>query len=146
VKASDVPPGPLLVDTDVFSWVSTGSGRAPDFLPLLRGHVLAVSFVTVAEARKGALAANWGAPKRAALEAALRNYLVVQADDRVCSAWADLAAGLTSTPLKGEGVNDMWIAACALAQNPPMPVATGNLSDFGKIAAKFPLVVVHPDR
>ena len=80
------------------------------------------------------------------VNATVPNYVVIPSDDDICRIWAELAAALANTPLKGEGVNDMWIAACALAQNPrPLPVVTGNLADFRKVAAKFPLVIVHPD-
>lgn len=47
--------------------------------------------------------------------------------------------------LQGEGVNDLWIAACPLAQPEPLPVVTGNTNDFGTIASEFPLTIVHPD-
>jgi predicted nucleic acid-binding protein len=48
--------------------------------------------------------------------------------------------------LKGDGINDMWVAACAVAQSPtPLPVVTGNLSDFQTIARHFPLQLIHPD-
>jgi hypothetical protein len=38
----------------------------------------------------------------------------------------------------------MWTAACALVYE--LPVVTGDLGDFGKIAATFPaLLLIHPD-
>jgi predicted nucleic acid-binding protein len=43
------------------------------------------------------------------------------------------------------GVNDIWIAACALAQPEPLALVTTDLSDFRRIAATFPLILVHPD-
>jgi len=50
VRPSDVPDGPLLVDTDILSYVHAQSGRYADFEPLLAGHLLAISFATYAEA------------------------------------------------------------------------------------------------
>jgi len=37
----------------------------------------------------------------------------------------------------------MWVAACCLVHG--LPLVTGNLNDFGTIAAEFPLTLVHPD-
>lgn len=43
-------------------------------------------------------------------------------------------------------VNDEWIAACALAQAPALPIVTGNLKHFTSMAQRFTdLTVVHPD-
>ena len=41
--------------------------------------------------------------------------------------------------------NDLWVAACSLAQPDPFPIVT-NDGDFDRIAEKFPqIVVVRPD-
>jgi hypothetical protein len=42
VKPSDVPAGPLAVDTDVFSFVHYRKGRYADFAALIQGHALAL--------------------------------------------------------------------------------------------------------
>jgi tRNA(fMet)-specific endonuclease VapC len=39
----------LLLDTDVFSFLLKGDSRANAYTPLLQGHRLALSFMTVAE-------------------------------------------------------------------------------------------------
>ena len=39
----------------------------------------------------------------------------------------------------------MWIAACALAHNPVLPIATGNLRHFKPISDVFGIPLVHPD-
>jgi hypothetical protein len=61
VTPDEVPDGPLCVDidTDVFSLVFTRKGRFGDFLPLIEGRVLAVSFAVVAELRAGAIKAGF---------------------------------------------------------------------------------------
>lgn len=64
--------------------------------------------------------------------------------DAVTTKWAVIYTRLRDQ-LKSGGINDMWTAACALAQPVPPPVMTGNTSDFGRIAAEFPLQLVHPD-
>jgi len=145
VRPDEVPAGPLLVDTDVFSWVTWRRNRHEEYAELIAGHVLAVSFATVAELRQGALMANFGDRRRDMLEDKIRrHYVVLTATDAVTSWYARLAVRFRDQ-LKGGGVNDMWIAATALAQAAPLPVVTGNRSDFGRIATEFPLQVIGPD-
>jgi predicted nucleic acid-binding protein len=143
MEAADVPDGPLLVDTDVFSMVHYSKGRGADFEPLLLGHPLALSFAAVGELRGGALKNNWGAKRIAEQARFLTAYTVVPANNDVVERYAPLHARLHST-LKGGGVNDMWTAACALVLE--IPVVTNNLSDFQQIqSVDGSLVLIHPD-
>ena len=65
----------------------------------------------------------------------------VNVPDAVTRTWAEL-----SRHFKDQlGVNDLWIAACALAQPEPLPLVTTDLSDFLPVASKFPLLLIHPD-
>ena len=144
MRPKDVPAGPLLVDTDVFSWIAWSRDRHAEFGALVKGHVLALSFATVAELRAGAIIANWREPRKKRLEELIASYVVVPVTDRVTREWAAIYKEFRSQ-LRGDGINDMWTAACALAQDPPLPVATGNLSDFARVATKFPLQLIHPD-
>jgi predicted nucleic acid-binding protein len=145
VKPEQVPHGPLLVDTDVFSWVTWGRQRHAEFGALIQGHVLALSFATVGELRAGALRAGWGESRRQRLEDRIaQQYVILTATDKVTMKFAQVYARF-SGQLKRGGVNDMWTAACALAQPEPPPIVTGNLSDFQIIAKEFPLRLVHPD-
>jgi predicted nucleic acid-binding protein len=146
VNPEDVPEGPLLIDTDVFSWVTWRRGPYRDFDRLIEGHTPAVSFATVGELRAGALKADYGERKRAHLEELIaQHYVVLAATDPVTWKFAELYARFGGR-LKGGGVNDMWTAACALAQPDPPPIVTGNLADFGTIASNFPLQIVNPQR
>jgi predicted nucleic acid-binding protein len=145
VTPADVPEGPLVLDTDVLSMVMWSRLRYREWEPLIDGHLLTISFVTVAEVRAGALIAKFGEARRRALEERVRQLVVLPASDAVTAVYAELF-GRFRGRLKGGGVNDMWIAACALAQVPaPLPLATANLSDFQTIASEFPLEIVHPD-
>lgn len=145
MKPEDVPEGPLLVDTDVFSWITWRRQRYEEFDALIKGHTLALSFATVGELRTGALIAHWGENRLRQFEDRIsQHYVVLTATDAVTAKWAEINARLRGQ-LKAGGVNDMWITACALAQPSPLPVVTGNLSDFGRIAAELPLQLVHPD-
>jgi len=144
VRPDDVPPGPLLVDTDVFSWITWRRDRSTEFEALIEGHVLALSFATVGELRAGALIAEWGERRRRELEARIAQYVVLTATDPVTQRFAGIYARFRGQ-LKDGGLNDMWIAATALAQPDPPPLVTGNRSDFERIATEFGLVIVHPD-
>lgn len=99
----------------------------------------------VGELRAGAIKASWGNERRRSLERMLReNYVVLTATDGVVEQYAALHARFRGR-LKAGGENDMWTAACALAQPEPVPVVTNNRSDFETIASEFPLLVVHPE-
>jgi predicted nucleic acid-binding protein len=143
MKPSDVPAGPILVDTDAFSFVYFRRKlEGPAFEALLLGHDLALSFATVGELRAGAIKAHWGATRRQELEKAMSAYTVLRPVSQVVDLYAELHARLHSQ-LKGGGVNDMWTAACAVAYQ--MPIATNNLSDFRTIATVLPVTLIHPD-
>lgn len=145
MKPEDVAEGPLLVDTDVFSWVTWRRNRYAEYDELITGHTLAISFATVGELRAGALIGKWSEPRRRQLEDRIaQHYVVLASTDAVTNKWAEIYSRLRDQ-LKGGGINDMWIAASALAQPVPPPIVTGNLSDFGRIASAFPLTLVHPD-
>jgi predicted nucleic acid-binding protein len=144
MKASDVPPGPVIVDTDVFSMWYRQRGHHKEFADLTVGHPLAMSFASVAEAlaptymRKGVAP---GTTQR--IRDRLARFVVIPFDEEIVEHWARLSGRLEGR-LKGRGINDMWTAACALSHG--FPVATNNVSDFATIRSEFPqLQLIHPD-
>lgn len=150
MSAEEVPAGPLLIDTDVLSWVALGEGRAEEFAALLVGHELFTSFVTVAEVRTFLSMDVLAEDRAEALRKGLADYtpLPTRIDD-VVAEWVRLrtATITTGTPDDRERrQNDTWIAACALSVEPPLPVVTGNLRDFDILASRSTLTVIHPDR
>ena len=143
MSPEDVPAGPVLVDTDVFSMVHYGKGRCLEFEPFLVGRPLLVSFCTVGELRAWGIKHQWGSARKARLESYLNVYTVARPTTAAVNEYAPLHAALHES-LKGGGVNDMWTAAIALALD--LPIVTNNLGDFLKIQATEPaLAVVHPD-
>jgi predicted nucleic acid-binding protein len=143
VRPVDVPDGPLAVDTDAFSFMHMKKGRVSEFAPLIASHPLALPFPVVGELQVLAIRSKLGAARVQALEASIGACVVVPVDARVVKQWAVLRSKLISQ-LKGEGINDLWIAACCLVHN--LPLVTGNLSDFKTIAGIAPsLQLVHPD-
>jgi predicted nucleic acid-binding protein len=142
VTPDEVPVGPLVIDTDVASWLRTGRPRAEEFRPFVRGHVLCLSFATVGELWAGAEIGGWTQARRDGLQAFIRTHVVLPVDEAVTRRWAAIHAALRDQI----DVNDEWIAACALAQTPVLPIVTGNVRHFRPIADRFPeLVIVHPD-
>jgi len=123
---------------------TVASARHEEFGALLQGHVLAVSFATVGDLYYGAVNAAWGERRLRALEQVLSRYVILPATRAVTEKWGSLYARFKGR-LQGEGINDLWIAACAPAQPEPLPIVTGNITDFGTIASEFPLTIVHPD-
>ena len=139
----DVPPGPLAIDTDAFSAVYGGRGRQAEFAGLIAGHPLAMPFPVVGELKVLALRAPLGPKRVQALERAISACVVIPSDARVVDQWAALRAKLISR-LKGEGINDLWIAACCLVHG--LPIVTNNRGDFELIQTEAPaLQIVHPD-
>ena len=145
MRPEDVPEGPLLVDTDVATWLLADSAPAASWKPLLRGHLLALSFANVGELLALPLSRSWGQNRTREWGEALRStFVVVPFSGAVAEVWAPLHVRYRGHLHKG-GTNDLWVAATALAAEPRLPVATNNLGDFRRVAADYPLTLVHPD-
>lgn len=142
MRPEDVPAGPLAVDTDAFSAVHWGRGRRDEFAALIAGHPLAMPFPVVGELKVGAIR-GLGARGLAELERAVGVCVVIPSDARIVDQWAAMRARLMSQ-LKGEGINDLWVAACCVVHG--LPLVTNNLGDFQAISNVAPsLRLVHPD-
>lgn len=118
-----------VVDTNIVSYLLKGHTLAEDYRLHLEGHILAISFMTVAELFEGAFRARWGKRRRMALEAALRGYLTIPATPALCQRWGQVRAERRQQPISCE---DAWIAATALIHN--CPLVTHNSADFQGIA------------
>jgi predicted nucleic acid-binding protein len=125
-----------LLDTSVF--IATEAGR-----PLNAALVpdeTAVSAVTVGELHVGVLAArdvDTRAQRLATLEA-MADVELLSVDEVVAAAWARLRVHLAEAGRR-LNVNDLWIAATALAHD--LPVVTQD-DDFGPVEGVGGLVVV----
>lgn len=140
-----VPAGPVLVDTDVASWLLSGASQREPWVPLLRGHVLVLSFANVGELLALPVARSWGSDRRSAWSSAIRsNFAVLPFNIAVAEQWAPLHVKYRGHMQHG-GANDLWVAASALSADPVLPLATNNLSDFQKVAADHPLRLVCPE-
>jgi predicted nucleic acid-binding protein len=118
----------LVVDTDVASFIFKWHPVfAPRDVSIVRGAELIVSFMTIAEMRQGALDANWGQRTRDLLEAYLADFSVLNSDNLLCSAWAQVR---NESVRKGRQMSaaDAWIAATALVLLAPL--VTNNARDY----------------
>ncbi len=120
----------VVVDTDVMSFLFKRDSRAEWYRPHLTGKLLVLSFMTVAELDRWALARNWGQRRRARMEEYLRNFVVHPFDRALCLKWAEVSDRARRNGRRIECA-DAWIAAPAVMQN--IPLATHNASDYAGV-------------
>ena len=118
----------LLLDTDVFSYLFKDHPLADGYRLRVKGHTLAISFMTVAELFQGALRAGWGFKQIKRLESWIESYVVVPSSNAISRRWAEVRFIRREQPISAE---DAWIAAAALEQD--WPLVTHNARDFREI-------------
>jgi predicted nucleic acid-binding protein len=132
----------LVVDTDVASFVFKWHPQfAPQYVAIMRGSELVVSFMTLAEMRQGAMAANWGTRKRDILETYLADFAVLHSDSSLCSMWAIIRTESASVGRQMSSA-DAWIAATALVL--AAPLVTNNPKDYRHLGKLQILSIVAP--
>ena len=121
---------PLLVaDTNVVSFLSKDPGHpnALRYRPVVEGHTLMISFMTLAEMWRGAELDGWGERRRTELRAYLELYVVDAFDPSLCEAWAWLL-GLSKRGGHNLSHADAWIAATAITRD--VPLVSDNVRHF----------------
>jgi tRNA(fMet)-specific endonuclease VapC len=121
----------LVVDTDVASFLFKNDSRASLYVPHLSGHMLIISFQTLAELELWALAAGWGVRRTQQLTRYLRRYIVQDSSTALCRRWAEV---LDDARRRGRPIAtaDAWIAATALLLD--LPLVTHNESHFSTVS------------
>lgn len=137
---SDQPP-PLLLDTNVLTFLTDPRNPKPEWDAVVRGRTLVLSFVTVGEILHATMAAGWSRKRIADVESRLQAYPVIPGTTGVARKYAELRRWFFNQI----GENDLWIAACVLMQPEPISIATED-GHFDEIAEKFPLDLVRPPR
>lgn len=128
----------LLVDTDVFSFLTWRREQAETFKEIVEGRLLALSFATVGEVYFGAVSARWGERRLRRLEAALGGYTVLPGTFEIARRFGDIMAQFRHQ----FDERDMWIAATAIAHQ--LPIVTNNLRHFEPMSERFGFNLEHP--
>lgn len=116
----------LLCDTSFVGWSAKRTANPGRFThwpaPVtdrIDQAILAISVITLAEARFGYLHANWGAPRIAREEQRLASFLQVPMDASILDEWARLK-NLSQRSGWSITDNDLWIAATASTRGYPL--------------------------
>ena len=118
---------PVVVDTDVVSFLYKRDTRARLYEPHLNDPPFILSFMSLAELRRWTLERNWGEKQREELEEYLARYLILHSDDLMCERWAQAINGARR---RGRPIApaDGWIAATALLLD--VPLVTHNNAHY----------------
>jgi predicted nucleic acid-binding protein len=121
---------PVVVDTDVVSFLFKAHSLAPVYQAILAGRRLAVSLIALAEIEYGMEAKNWGAARRDLMRRFLSRFTPLLPDTETARVWARIKSGCEK---KGRPITfaDAWIAAAALQLN--VPLVTHNASDYDAV-------------
>lgn len=118
---------PIVLDTDVFSFLFKSDSRSAQFIPLLKDREVLISFMTIAELEQWALLKNWDGKKIEWMRLYLRRFTVVPSSGDLAIQWA---RAMVSARSKGRRIEsaDAWVAATALLYDAPL--LTHNKADF----------------
>lgn len=113
VELSQPTPQPVVVDTNVVSFLFKRDTRAQAYERLLVGKLPVISFMTLAELDSWADIRGWGAVRREELRKFLSHYVVQYPDRNLCQLWGSVVA---TARRAGRPIDsaDAWIAATAL--------------------------------
>ncbi|MEP7339051.1 MAG: PIN domain-containing protein [Acidobacteriota bacterium] len=118
----------LIVDSNVISYIYKQDTRAALYEPHLVNALAFISFMTLAELERWAIAQNWGTRKHAGLlRLVQKRFAVIESNPALCRQWAQVTEAVKKT---GRVIqpSDAWIAATALLYNAPL--VTHNKADF----------------
>jgi predicted nucleic acid-binding protein len=118
---------PVVVDTDVVSFLYKRDTRAKLYEPHLNDPPFILSFMSLAELRRWTLERSWGERRRQELEEYLIRYLIIHSDDHMCDQWAE---AMNRSRLGGRPIApaDAWVAATALLLD--IPLVTHNAAHY----------------
>lgn len=118
---------PVVVDTDVVSFLFKNDSRAQLYLPLLRERKLLVSFMTEAELEQWILLAKWGAGRVQRFQEFMTGFASVPSSRDLILGWADVMVAARANGRRIEAA-DAWIAATALLYGAAL--VTHNPKDY----------------
>jgi tRNA(fMet)-specific endonuclease VapC len=119
---------PILVDTDVFSYLMRpGDPRGDPYRRHVAGRMNTISHITLGELLFGATWRNWNAARVADMRQKLREVVILPFDAEVCEDYARLKVAILSSG-RVMADNDLWIAATAVRHS--MPLLSNNRRHF----------------
>jgi|SRR5580658_3094153 tRNA(fMet)-specific endonuclease VapC len=121
---------PLVIDTDVASFLFKNDSRAHIYLPHLRDRQWLISFMTEAELEQWALLSNWQAKRIEWLRTFLGRFAVVPSSRDLVVKWAEVMVSARRSGRRLETA-DAWIAATAALYDAPL--VTHNASDYSGV-------------
>ena len=121
---------PVVLDTDVVSFIAKGDTRAALYAPWLVDKRLCVCFQTVAELRLWAISRRWGPKRIADLDSLLGRFVVLPYDSSMSQRWAEVTAHRKAL---GQSIQcgDAWIAAAAIRHDATL--VTHNARDYAEL-------------
>jgi predicted nucleic acid-binding protein len=124
------PTTPVVVDTDVISFVFNDHTLAQDYQSILAGRSLTVSLISLAEIEYGMERKNWGASRRDLMARFLARFTPLLPDSETARLWARIK---NLCERKGRPITfaDAWISAAAIQLN--IPLVTHNARDYEAI-------------
>lgn len=132
---------PSFSDTSAVSSLIRGAGYDEPIQALVVGRSPLISFVTVGELLHGAAKARWGYRRLEEFERRMATMGVIPGTIVVARHYARLKARFGTSKQD----NDLWIAACALIDQPPLPIVTLD-SDFDEIGAHAEIEILRPGK
>ena len=118
---------PIVLDTDVVSFLFKADTRAQMYLPQLQDRQWFISFMTEAELEQWALLANWSEKRVVWLRLFLGRFVVVPSSHDLVLKWAEAMVAARRNGRRVETA-DAWIAATALLYDAPL--LTHNKADY----------------
>jgi predicted nucleic acid-binding protein len=104
---------PVVVDTDVVSFLFKNDSRAQLYLPMMRNRDLAISFMTEAELEQWILLAKWGVGRVRRFRVFMTGFASVPSSRDLIVRWAEVMVAARANGRRIEAA-DAWIAATAL--------------------------------
>ena len=118
---------PIVLDTDVVSFLFKADTRAQIYLPQLQDRQWFISFMTEAELEQWDLLANWSEKRVVWLRLFLSRFVVVPSSHDLVLKWAEAMVAARRNGRRIETA-DAWIAATALLYDAPL--LTHNKADY----------------
>ena len=118
---------PVVLDTDVVSFLFKNDSRAQSYLPHLNDQQWLISFMTEAELEQWALLSRWHAKRIDWLRVFLARFGIVPSSHDLVIKWAEVMVAARRAGRRLETA-DAWIAATAVLYEAPL--ITHNANDY----------------